>query len=340
MNNPAWATWQACGRGIMGGLAACAVMLTTALTAPAAMAQSADDYPQRPVRVIIPFSPGGSTDLVGRRLSEELGKKLDGSFFVENLAGADGAIGAGEAARARPDGYTLLYANASALTIAPALKDNLRYDPVESFAPVGETVTYPLIFVGNPEKPYKNFKEFVEYAKAHPGEVNVASSSTGAYMATAVLMLETGIDVQIIPYKGGGPAMIDLISGEVDAGFGSTGSTLPLIREGQLRALAIAGNERHSDLPDIATIAESGYPAFQAGSWNGLLAPAGTPPEIVAKLSDAMKQVLADPEIIKVLDAQGQTASAADPVAFAEHIKAESQRWKDVVSSGRVKLPQ
>ncbi|MFC0220272.1 Bug family tripartite tricarboxylate transporter substrate binding protein [Pseudochelatococcus lubricantis] len=331
------AAWQG---GICGVLVATAMMLTAAFAAPAAMAQSAENYPQRPVRVIIPFAPGGSTDLVGRRLAEALGKKLGGSFYAENIAGADGAIGAGEVARARPDGYTLLYGNASALTIAPALKDNLRYNPVESFDAIGQIVTYPLIFAGNPGKPFKNFKEFLDYTKAHPGGVNVASSSTGAYMATAVLMLETGMDVQIIPYKGGGPAMIDMISGEVDAGFGSTGSTLPLVHNGQLRALAIAGHERHPDLPDVPTIAEAGYPAFEAGSWNGLLAPQGTSPEIIAKLSETIQAVLQDPEMIAFLKAQGMTPAKADPAAFEAYIKTETERWNSVVKSGRVKLPQ
>src|ERR1700730_7956286 len=261
-----------------------APQLAAVLAAGAAQAQ---DYPSRPVKIIVPTPPGGPVDVIARITANYLQTALGKGFVVENRAGAGNTIGSKDAAEAEPDGYTLLYSAASGLIIAPLLHPDAGYDPLKSFDPVALVGASSLVLVVNPAVPAATVPELVAYAKANPGKVNFSSGGIGVlpHLIGELFKARAGIDIVHVPYKGGGPSVTDLIAGNVQMTFEGASVLLPLIQAGKLRALAVTAPKRIAQLPDVPTMIESGYPNFVTTAWTGLLAPAHTPPAIIAKLN-------------------------------------------------------
>src|SRR6266700_8099210 len=265
----------------------------------ASLAVLGQDYPSKPIRLIVPFTAGGGNDsvarLVGKSLSDSLGQQL----VIDNRPGAGGVLGAEIAAKAAPDGYTLFLGGVGSHAVNPNLNDRLPYDPIRDFAPVALLAQAPLVLVVHPSVPAESFKAFVALARSRPGQLNYASNGNGSSSHLAAVMFDsmTGVDMVHVPYKGLSPALTDLLSGRVQLMFSSVVAILPHINAGKLRGLAVTGRRRLPSMPDLPTIAESGLPAYEAGSWYGVLAPAGTPREIVARLNAELVKALAQPEV-------------------------------------------
>lgn len=301
----------------------------------------AADYPSQPIRVIVPFAPGGSTDIVARIVTQRMGQELGQTMVVENKAGAGGAIGAAEAARAKPDGYTLSIATVSTMAVNSACRPNdLPYDPLKDFMPVTNFANVPNVIEVHPKFPAKNFKEFVKVLKDNPGKYTHGSSGTCSvlHLFGEAFKQATGTDAIHVPYKGSGPAVTDAVGGQIDSMFDNLPSSMSQIQAGKLRALAIAWPERLKSLPDVPTLAEEGYPQLNQPAWYGLLAPAGTPPEIIKKLRDAAVVALKDPKVIDTLEKQGAAPSGNTPEEFGKEIKQQYDWAKDVVAKGNIKL--
>ncbi len=302
---------------------------------------NAAEYPQQPIRVIVPFAPGGSTDIVARIVTQRMGQELGQTMVVENKGGAGGAIGAAEAARANPDGYTLSIATVSTLAVLPACRpDDLPYNPLTDFVPVTNFANVPNVIEVNPKFPAKDFKEFVKVLKANPGKYSHGSSGTCSvlHLFGEAFKLATDTDAVHIPYKGSGPAVTDAVGGQIEIMFDNLPSSMPQIQAGNLRALAIAWPERLASLKDVPTLAEAGYPQLNQPAWYGLLAPKGTPPEIVNKLRDAAVVALKDPKVIEALEKQGAAPSGNTSEEFSKEIKEQYDWAKDVVAKGNIQL--
>ncbi|SHI14843.1 tripartite tricarboxylate transporter substrate binding protein BugE [Pollutimonas bauzanensis] len=302
---------------------------------------AAADYPSQPIRVIVPFAPGGSTDIVARIVTQRMGQELGQTLVVENKGGAGGAIGAAEAARAKPDGYTLSIATVSTLAVLPACRPkDLPYDPLTDFVPVTNFANVPNVIEVNPKFPAKDFKEFVAALKANPGKYSYGSSGTCSvlHLFGEAFKLATDTDAVHVPYKGSGPAVTDAVGGQIEIMFDNLPSSMPQIQAGNLRAMAVAWPERLASLKDVPTLAEAGYPQLNQPAWYGLLAPKGTPPEIVKKLRDAAVVALKDPKVIETLEKQGAAPSGNTPEEFAKEIKVQFDWAKDVVAKGNIKL--
>jgi len=316
---------------IVGGLS-----LALALTAlPGSSA--AQDYPSRSIRLIIPFPPGGSNDVVGRIIANQLGEKLGKQVFVDNRAGAGGVVGSDLAAKAAPDGYTLLI-----VSIAHAVDPWIYkepFDPVKDFVPVSIIATGTNVLTVNPKAPIHSVKELVDYAKAKPGVLNYASAGIGSFqhLSGELFKLTAGVDIQHVPYKGGGPAMLAVIAGEAEVMFSSIVQTVPNIQSGSLRALATGGEQRSPILPDLPTIAEAGVPGYVATNWWGIVAPAGTPAPIVAKLHDAVAGLLDSEQTKKFLDNEGAAPVHMSSAEFGAFIAAEISKWGPVVQKAGMK---
>jgi tripartite-type tricarboxylate transporter receptor subunit TctC len=298
---------------------------------------SAEDYPSRPVRIIVPFPPAALNDMVGRSIAASLSEQLGKQFIVENRSGAGGTLGSEYVAHAPNDGYTLLI-----VSLASAVNRwlyPLTFDPVTSFAPITSIVTTPAIVAVNPELPAKSLKEFVALAKAKPGGLQYASSGVGTFLHLAGELFKTsaGVDLLHIPFKGAGPAMINVIGGHSQAVFASVTSTAPHVRSGKLRALAVASSTRTPALPDVPTAAEAGVPSYEAANWIGIVAPAGTPPAIVAKLHKEIAAALDSPELQKRFATAGAVPLRMDPAQFRAHMVAETEKWGRVVKAGKIK---
>ena len=299
----------------------------------------AETWPTRPIRFIVPFAPGGGGDVVGRiigqRMSEQLGKPL----VIDNRAGGGGTLGCELAAKAAPDGYTLLLGNVGPIAVGPALYPKLAYDPVRDFAPVTMIASFPNLLVANPGLPFKTVPELVAYAKSRPGTLNFASAGAGTstHLAGELFKSVAGIDVVHVPYKGGAAAMTDIIAGQVAYYFGTMPSSMPLAKAGKLRALAVTSLTRSPAAPEVPTIAESGYPKFETAAWYGLMFPAGTPREIIAKMNSAMLVVLALPDIRERLVHEGSEPLGSTPTQFGAYIKAEIAKWSAVVKAANLK---
>jgi tripartite-type tricarboxylate transporter receptor subunit TctC len=307
----------------------------------AAAPVQAADYPSQPVRVIVPFAPGGSTDIVARIVTQRMGAILGQTFVVENKGGAGGAIGAAEAARAAPDGYTLSIATVSTMAVNTACRPNdLPYDPLNDFLPVTNFANVPNVIEANPKFPAKDFKEMVQLLKDNPGKYSHGSSGTCSvlHLFGEAFKLATETDAIHVPYKGSGPAVTDAVGGQIDMMFDNLPSSMGQIQAGNLRALAIAWPERLKALPDVPTLAELGYPQLNQPAWYGLLAPKGTPPEIINKLRDAAVEALKDPKVLEALEKQGAAPSGNTPEEFAAEIKEQFEWAKDVVAKGNIKL--
>lgn len=319
---------------LLGALGACAV-------AALPLAASAQDYPTRPIRLIVPFTPGGSTDILARAIGLELGKAWGQSMVVENVPGAGGAIGAEKVARAAPDGYTLLMGHIGTLAVNPSLYPKLPYSPLKDFTPVAWVANVPNVLVLHPSTQAGNMKAFVAYAKANPGRLNYGSGGNGsaANLATEYLKMRTNTSLVHIPYRGTAPAVNDLVAGQTQVLFTGVPAVIGQIRSGQLKALAVSGAARVEALPEVPTVNEAlGLKDFEADQWYGVVAPTGTPAPIVAKLNQAINAALNAPELKKRLGAEGAVANPTTPEAFGKYIAAEIERWKPVISSGRVKV--
>ncbi len=299
---------------------------------------SAQNYPVKPVRIVAPFPPGGGLDLVSRALSQRLSAVLGQTVIVDNRSGADGMIGTEQVAKAAPDGYTLLISSTGPMVINPALSLKMPYDTVKDFSPITLVVVQPLCLVVHPSLPVKSVKELVALAKAKPGQLNYGSGGigNGAHLAGELFKLATATDIVHVPYKGAAPAVVDLLAGQVHMMLNSIPVMLPQIRAGKLRALAVGADHRMAILPAIQTMQEAGVASFDANSWYGFFAPAGTPRDIVGKLNSEAAKILRGAEMRDFMAQQGADAIGNTPEEFSAHIKAELAKWSLAVRTARV----
>jgi tripartite-type tricarboxylate transporter receptor subunit TctC len=309
----------------------------TGLQALPALAQA--DYPNRPVKLIVPFPPGGTSDIMGRLIAQELGKQLKQPFIVENKAGAGGAIGCEYVAKAPADGYTLLLSGIGSNAIIHGFSvPKPNYDSMRDFVHISQLAAGPNVLVVNPSFPAKTFKEFVAYVKAHPGKVNYGQiPASSGHLTTEYLKQVAGLDMVGIGYKGGGPAITDLLGGQINAMFINQDSVLPHVKAGTLRALAVTSPQRNPLYPDVPTIAESGYPGFSAVSWIGLSAPKDTPKAIVDKLEAAMIKAFHDPAARAKLEATGFVVVASTSAEYTKFVQEEINRWTKVIQTAGLK---
>src|SRR5687768_6273129 len=299
----------------------------------------AQTYPAKTVRVIVGFSPGGSTDVTARIVAQKLSEAWRQQVIVENRAGAGGNIGAEAVAKAPPDGYTLLVATTGVMAINHRLYRTLSYDAVRDFAPITQIGSLPLILIVHPSLPVKSVKDLIALAKARPGQLSYASSGVGGttHMTAEIFRMLTGVDIVHIPYKGSGQAMADLVGGQVPMAFDQVTSSYPQVEAGRLRALAVTSAKRFASVPHLPTMAEAGVPGYEAVSWNGLSAPAGTPREIVGRIQAEVARIVQLPDIKERFFRDGIEPVASTPEQFAAHIKAERAKWEKVIEAAGIK---
>ncbi|MSQ73870.1 MAG: tripartite tricarboxylate transporter substrate binding protein [Betaproteobacteria bacterium] len=295
---------------------------------------TAQTYPSRLIRIIVPWPAGGAIDIVARNIAQKMPDQLGQQVIVENRAGANGFIGTTAVARADPDGYTLLFADVGGLAISPAMRADTPYNPARDFAPITQAVSTPFVLMVHPAVPAKTLQELVAYARSRPGKLTYGSFGAGSIAHLAGAMLQSaipGLDIVHVPYKGAPPAMTDLIGGQIDMLFLTVSSAAPHIQSGKLRGLAVTTTQRSALLP-LPAIAEI-YPGFEVTSWYGMLAPAGTPPEVVARLHKEIAAILATAEISQGLQARGFTTDGTTPEQFAAKIRQELAQWAKVVKA-------
>jgi tripartite-type tricarboxylate transporter receptor subunit TctC len=311
------------------------VALLIAAVLLAATARAQQDYPNRPIRLIVPYPPGGPTDLIGRVVSELLSKRLGQQVIVDNRGGAATVIGAEIAARAPADGYTLLLATVTTLAVTPALQNKLPYHPERDFTPISMLAAQPYLLAVTPSLPATSVKQLVAHAKANPGKLSFASAGigAGAHLAGEMLKHMAAINVVHIPYKGTGPAITDLISGQVAFMFGGISAIYPHSLAGRLRVLAVSSAKRSPALPDVPTVAEGGIPGYGTNSWNSLVAPRATPGHIVERLNAETVAVLNQPEVRERLKVQGIDPDPGTPAQLAVHIKSELARFDKLIKA-------
>ncbi len=308
-----------------------------AIQIPAAFAQS--DYPNRPVKIIVPFPAGGTSDIMGRAIAEELSRQLKQPFVVENKGGAGGAIGTDQAAKATPDGYTLLLSGIGTNAMIHGFASpRPNYDSMRDFVHISQLAAGPNVLVVNPAFPARTFKEFVAYAKAHPGKLDYGQvTASSGHLTTEYLKQVAGLQMVGIAYKGGAPALTDVIAGQIPLMFTNQDAVLPHVKAGKLRALAVTSPSRNPLYPDVPTIAESGYPGFSAVSWTGLSAPKGTPREIVDKLEAAMVKGFNEPAARQKLEANGFIVVASRSAEYTKFVQEEINRWARVIQTAGIK---
>ena len=310
------------------------VLLCTATLA------GAQQFPSKALHLIVPFPPGGGNDTVARAIAQQLGPDLGQPVVIDNRPGAGGSVGAELAARAPADGYTLFLAGVGSHAVNPNFHRSLPYDAVKDFAPICLVASAPSVLVVNPALPARTLAEFTAYARANPGKLNYASNGNGSAAQLAAVLYETMADVRMVhvPYKGIAPAMTDLLSGEVQLMFGTIVALVPHIQARKLRALAVTSKKRSALVPEVPTLAESGLPDYEAGSWYGILAPAGTPREVIERLHSAIVKALKQPDVSKRLAAEGAEPIGSTPEEFAAHIKAEIARVGSVVRAAGIRI--
>lgn len=309
--------------------------------ATAASLASLPTWAQAPktVKLVVPFPPGGSTDILARAIGARLATQMGITVVIENKGGAAGSVGAGEVARMAPDGATLMMGHIGTLAINPSIYPKLPYDPVKSFAPLALVARVPNVLVVNEKFPATDFKGFIAKAKAEPGRLNYASGGNGsaAHITFEYLKQQTGIFMPHIPYRGAAPAVSDVLGGQVEAIFTGSPALIAHIRGGKLRPLAVSSPKRMPALPDVPTVAESGYPGFDADQWYGIVAPAGLPAPLVALYNSEINKALASPEVARALAIEGAEPTPTTPQAFAQLIASEIPRWGQVIKRGNVK---
>ena len=294
----------------------------------------AEAFPSRPLHLIVPFPPGGSTDILARALAQKLAENLGQPVVIDNRGGAGGTIGAAEAAKAAADGHTIMMGHLGTLAVAPAIYRKLAYDPVKSFAPVALMALVPSVLVVNPRVlDVKSAGELVAYARAHPGQLTYGSGGLGSssHLTTEYFKLATGTDILHVPYKGIGPMLADLVGGQISMGLNGAPAVMPYVSQGRLRALAVSSAKRLPALPDLPTLAESGVPGFEANGWYGIVAPAGTPGTAIERLNAEVRRIVATPELKARLDQEGAIAAAGTPEEFGAFIASEIDRWGAVL---------
>ena len=311
-----------------------------ALLALVATAASAQTYPTKPIRLVVPFPPGGATDILARDVAQKLTEAWGQQVIVDNRPGAGGNIGSELVAKSAPDGYTLEMGTVGTHAINASLYAKMPYDHVKDFVPVILVAGVPNVLVVNPAVPANSVAELIAYAKANPGKLNFASSGNGTsiHLSGELFKFMAGVQMTHVPYKGSAPALQDLIAGQVQLMFDNLPPSLPQIKAGKLRALAVTSLARAPALPDVPTMAEAGLPGYEASSWFGVLAPAGTPPAIVTKLNAEIAKWLATPEAKEKLSKQGANAAGGTPEDFAKHIAAETAKWAKVVKDSGAKI--
>ena len=316
------------------GMLCAAAAVSLAALAPPVMAQ---DYPNKPIRLVIPYPPGGGNDTLGRIVAQRLSTALGQQVFVDNKPGAGGNLGTELVAKAKPDGYTLTLGFVANLAMTPHM-GKIGYDPIKGFAPISMVAQGYQILVVNPAFPAKTVPELVAMAKAKPGEINFASGGNGSplQMSAELFKIAAGIDIMHIPYKGSSPAAAAVLAGDTQMVFGGVVSSLPFVKTGKLRALAVTSPKRIDAAPDVPTMTELGYPGVVASSWYGLFAPAGTPPAIIERLNKEMVALGKNPEHRAQLEKQGQEAVYSTPEELASYVKAESAKWGRVIKTAKI----
>jgi tripartite-type tricarboxylate transporter receptor subunit TctC len=311
------------------------LLVLTCLIASVAWGQA--DYPNKPIRMIVPFPPGGVTDIVARTVSLKLSAELGQPIVVENRAGASGAIGAELGARAAPDGYTLIMGNISTLGINPITFAKLGYDPVTSFDPISLVAVQPLLITVHPSVAAKNLAELVQLAKSQPGQLNYGTAGSSIHLAVEQFNSLAGIRMNHIAYKGSAPAITDLVGGQIQVLFDPFSSIYPLVAAGKIRALAVTTEKRAAAAPQLPTVAEQGYAGFDVSSWQGIVVPAGTPKPVIQRLHRGLVTVMASPEVKDKFAQYSAFATASTPEQFAAYIKEELIRWQKVAQLAGVK---
>jgi tripartite-type tricarboxylate transporter receptor subunit TctC len=322
----------------MRGTCKCAAMaLALACSVDASLA---DEYPSRPIRVVVPYAPGGGADTVARIIARRVSETIGQTVVIENRGGAGAIIGTDLVAKAEPDGYTLLLGQSGPISINPAVYKDLRYDPVKDFAPITMTTAYPYILAVNAKLPVKSLQEFVALAKSKPGSMNYGTTGVGAanHLVTELFNGKAGLKMTHIPYRGTALAVADLVAGQVTVVFSDPVSMLPHMQAGTLRGLAVTSTQRSAVAPDVPTVAESGFPGFDAIAWHGILAPAKTPPSIVKKLHAEIVNALQQPEIKALLVKQAMQPVGNTPEEFAAFIKRDIAIWKAVAAEADVSV--
>jgi tripartite-type tricarboxylate transporter receptor subunit TctC len=318
-----------------------AAVMGAVLTLAASPAAHAQDYPTRPVRIVVAFPPGGPTDFVGRIVSEKMTTLLGQRVYIDNKPGANGTMGGGDVAKSDPDGYSLFLTTAGAVVVSPHIQASMPYDTLKDFAPVALVTKVTEVMVVKPGLGVKTVKDLVEMAKAKPGTIPFASTGIGSPPHLAQEMLDASADVQFlhVPYRGAAPALTDLLGGQVEVVVLDVPVVIAQIRAGTLLPIGVASGKRDPLLPDVPTFAEQGYPNTDASSWYGLLAPAKTPPAVIAKLNKAVNDALADPGVREKLVNAGAAPAGGTPESFGTFMKAEYERWGKIVKDRGIKDP-
>jgi tripartite-type tricarboxylate transporter receptor subunit TctC len=303
------------------------------------VAQTASSFPNQPIRMVVPYPPGGPTDITARVVAAEMSKTIGQNIVIDNRPGASGMIGSEMVTKSTPDGYTVL-ANASIHVINPSVYPDMRFDAIKDFTPITQLAQVPLVLVVPANSPIKSVKDLVEYAKANPGKVNFGSagSASAQHLAGESFKIAAGIQMQHIPYKGSAPALTDLAGGQLQLMFDSMPSATPMINSGKLRAIAVTTTTRAKARPDLPTIAESGFPGFDISTWYAYWAPKGTPADVVEKLAASAAQALKNPEVIAKYEAMGAEPVGSTPAQFAAYVESEAKKWSDIVKKSGAKL--
>jgi len=319
-------------------LAHAAMAAAAALLAVPGAAHAA--YPERPVRVVVAFAAGGGADIVARLVFQRVAEKLGQPFVVENRGGAGGIIGTDAVAKAAPDGYTLLLGQSGPNAINPSVYQKLPYDARKDFRPITQLTSYSYVVAAKPALPVASMQEMLALAKQEPGKLSLSTAGTGssAHLAVELLMRQAGVRFNVVPYKGAGPALMDTVTGVVDLTFGDAASASSQAHAGAVKALAVTGARRSPLLPDVPTVSEAGVPGYEASAWHAVLAPAGTPDEVVRTLHAAIVEVLAEPEVKARLERDGIEAIGSTPEAFADALDKEISKWQEVVQAAGIRL--
>jgi len=324
------------GRHLTRSVAMAATM--TFVATPAAFAESA--YPERPITMVVPYAPGGGTDVVARLVAKKMGEELGGTIVVDNRPGAGGAVGTGAVAKAAADGYTILMGTASTHAINPALHKNLPYEPRQDFDPVALLVTVPQVVVINAKLPYQTLAELIEGMREAKGGMTYGSQGIGgiAHLVGEMVNRQAGVESTHVPYKGAAPALQDLVGGNIDIVYDTLPALLPYIQSGGIRALAVADDKPLAQLPEVPTTAAAGMPELKAATWNALFAPKGTPQIAIDRLSQAAAKALQDPELISRLEAMSAQPAASTPAELAAFNEAEAKKWQGIIEASGISI--
>lgn len=301
---------------------------------------AAQDFPNRPVHIVVPWPPSGNVDITARTIAPALGDALGQQVIVDNRAGAGGRIGTTAAAKSPPDGYTLLLGSSGTITTGPAVFKNLSYDPIADFTPIGPIQSVAIVLTAAPKTPVKNFAEYAAMARARPGQVSVASAGSGSsnHLAIVLLMRQANLDLLHIPYKGSGPALTDLLGSQVDSMMDQLTSSIEQIRNGRLKALAVTSLTRSPQLPNVPTLDESGVKGYEASTFTGLFAPAGTPPAVVEKLHAALRKAMASETVRERFRSMGVDLMDMSQPEFAAYVRADFEKWRQIAREGNISI--